>query len=155
MEGDAAVEPPAFAPPSNPRVPRWPLAWQAPVDEIYALDARPGGPHGIEWTINGRVFGEHEITQLVDGQWMRLQFRNDSPRLHPMHLHGQFFKLIARNGRNVDEPYFRDTVLLRREEVVDVALVPMDWGRWAMHCHILEHADAGMMTLVEVGGVEP
>jgi FtsP/CotA-like multicopper oxidase with cupredoxin domain len=31
----------------------------------------------------------------------------------------------------------------------------MDWGSWVMHCHILEHADAGMMTLVEVEGAEP
>ena len=33
---------------------------------------------------------------------------------------------------------------------VDVGLVPLDAGRWMMHCHILEHAEAGMMTTLEV-----
>ena len=144
------IETPRFSPPSNNRVPRWIRATEAPVDVTYALDAKRGGPYGIQWTINGRAWGDHEITKLVPGQWTRVRFRNDSPRLHPMHLHGQFFKVVARNGEPFDEPFFRDTVLLRGREFVDIALVPIDWGRWAMHCHILEHADSGMMTLVEV-----
>jgi FtsP/CotA-like multicopper oxidase with cupredoxin domain len=67
-----------------------------------------------------------------------------------MHMHGLFFKVLARNGTPVDEPYFRDTVLVHAKEVVDVGTVPIDPGRWMAHCHILEHAEAGMMTLVEV-----
>jgi FtsP/CotA-like multicopper oxidase with cupredoxin domain len=41
-------------------------------------------------------------------------------------------------------------VLLRAKDVVDVALVPEDEGVWMLHCHILEHAEAGMMTTFEV-----
>jgi FtsP/CotA-like multicopper oxidase with cupredoxin domain len=63
-----------------------------------------------------------------------------------MHLHGQFFKVIARNGESVDEPYWRDTVLVGGTETIDVMLMPRDKGQWAMHCHIQEHAEAGMMT---------
>ena len=33
---------------------------------------------------------------------------------------------------------------------MDIAVVPLDEGRWMMHCHILEHAEAGMMTLLDV-----
>ena len=97
------------------------------------------------------------MTELPHGQWKRVRFQNDSHRLHPMHLHGQFFKVIAKNGQPVDEPFFRDTVLLHRQETIDVGIVPLDWGRWMMHCHILEHAASGMMTLVHVGkrGLEP
>lgn len=91
------------------------------------------------------------MTQLAEGKWVRVRFQNDSTRLHPMHVHGQFFKVIARNGQAVDDPYFRDTVLLRGRETIDVGMVPLDWGRWMMHCHILEHADSGMMTEVQVG----
>lgn len=144
----------AFEPPSNPRVPRWERASELPVDETYELDARRGGPHGIQWTINGEVWGEHTVTQLPAGRWTRVRFRNASGRLHPMHIHGQFFRVFERNGRAAPEPYFRDTVLLRPRETVDVGMVPLDWGRWMMHCHILEHAEAGMMTEVEVGGDE-
>jgi len=70
--------------------------------------------------------------------------------MHPMHIHGQFFKVLSRNGEAVDEPYFRDTVLLRARDVVDVGLVPLDPGEWMMHCHILEHAESGMMTVLSV-----
>jgi len=44
----------------------------------------------------------------------------------------------------------RDTVLVQPRETVDVRLVPLDLGRWMLHCPILEHAGSGMMTLVEV-----
>ena len=70
--------------------------------------------------------------------------------MHPMHLHGQFFKVITRNGITVHENYWRDTVLLGRKETVDIALIPMDKGLWAHHCHILEHAEAGMMSVIKV-----
>jgi FtsP/CotA-like multicopper oxidase with cupredoxin domain len=120
------------------------------VDVTYVLNAQRGGEHGIQWTINGRPWGEHEVTELEGGRWVRVRFQNDSGRLHPMHIHGQFFKVIARNGQPVDAPYFRDTVLLRGRETIDVGMVPIDWGRWMMHCHILEHAESGMMTEVEV-----
>ena len=67
-----------------------------------------------------------------------------------MHLHGQFFKVIERGGKAVDEGFFRDTVLVYPKEEVKLALVPLDKGKWMNHCHILEHADSGMMTVVEV-----
>lgn len=148
---DEMVPTPDFEPPSNPAIPVWAGALARPVDHEYRLNARRGGPYGIEWTINGRVWGEHQIDALPAGRWARIRFTNESFRLHPMHLHGQFFRVLARNGKPVDEPYFRDTVLLRRKETVDVGMVPLDWGTWALHCHILEHAEAGMMTAVEVG----
>lgn len=145
------VETSQFDPPSNANMPAWRTAMSRDVDVTYALNARRGGEHGIQWTINGQAWGEHQITELSGGRWTRIRFQNDSHRLHPMHIHGQFFKVIARNGVAVDEPYFRDTILLHGREAIDVGMVPIDWGRWMMHCHILEHAEAGMMTLIEVG----
>jgi FtsP/CotA-like multicopper oxidase with cupredoxin domain len=41
-------------------------------------------------------------------------------------------------------------VLVHPRETVEVGTVPLDEGRWMMHCHILEHAEAGMMTLFDV-----
>lgn len=146
-----SVATPSFEAPSHPNVPRLDGALERPVDVTYVLSAQRGGQHGIRWTINGRPWGEHEVTELESGRWARVRFQNDSARLHPMHLHGQFFKVIARNGEPVDAPYFRDTVLLRGRESIDVGMVPTDWGRWMMHCHILEHAESGMMTEVRVG----
>src|SRR5262249_4700226 len=92
----------------------------------------------------------HQMERLPLGEFSKLRFVNDSFRLHPMHLHGSFFKLLSRNGQPVEEPHFRDTVLVHGKETVEVGLVPLDPGEWMMHCPVLEHAEAGMMTLVEV-----
>ena len=46
--------------------------------------------------------------------------------------------------------YGRDTVLVNPKEMVDIGLVPRDVGTWALHCHIQEHHDSGMMTMVKV-----
>lgn len=144
------VATPTFAPPSNPNVPAWTPAIDRDVDVTFVLNAQRGGEHGIQWTINGKPWGDHTPTQMKEGRWVRVRLRNDSARLHPMHIHGQFFKVIAIDGKPVDTPYFRDTVLLRRKQTIDVGMVPIDWGKWMMHCHILEHAESGMMTVVHV-----
>ena len=67
-----------------------------------------------------------------------------------MHGHGQFFKVLSRNGQAADEPFWRDTVLVKPRETIDIGMMPLDEGRWMLHCHILEHADAGMMTELDV-----
>lgn len=74
------------------------------------------------------------------GRFARLRIANASFRLHPMHIHGMFFKVIARNGMPVDEPLWRDTALVHSKETPDVGLVPLDPGKWMLHSHILEHA---------------
>jgi FtsP/CotA-like multicopper oxidase with cupredoxin domain len=89
---------------------------------------------------------------MRQGSFHRLQFVNESYRLHPIHLHGMFFRLLARNGTPVDEPFFRDTVLVHSRETIDIGVIPQDAGLWMMHCHILEHAEAGMMTTLQVQG---
>ncbi len=153
----SSVVTPDFVVPTNKSLPEWESAVTASIDKEYVLDARrkPGtigmGMMGqIEWTINGKAYPDYDPVVLKYNEFNKVRFNNVSTRLHPMHLHGQFFKVVARNGKAVDEPYFRDTVLVHPEETVDIALVPMDKGRWVSHCHILEHAESGMLTVVEV-----
>jgi FtsP/CotA-like multicopper oxidase with cupredoxin domain len=155
VDGIAPAPPPAFASPAHAHVPAWREAAALPVAKQFRLDARRGGEHGIEWTINGQAFAGHAhagppALAMRAGTFQRLQFVNDSYRLHPIHTHGMFFRLLARNGAPVDEPFFRDTVLIHSRETVDVGVVPEDPGKWMMHCHVLEHAEAGMMTYFEV-----
>jgi FtsP/CotA-like multicopper oxidase with cupredoxin domain len=150
-----APEAPSFAPPAHARVPAWREGLARPVTKLFRLNARRGGEHGIEWTINERAFAGHDhdappALTMQAAVFQRLQFTNQSYRLHPIHLHGMFFRLLARNGVPVDEPFFRDTVLMHAQETIDIGLVPEDPGRWMMHCHVLEHAEAGMMTTLEV-----
>lgn len=153
IDGEA-VEAPAFTPPAAAHVPVWSEGTAAPLHHDYRMNARAGGEHGIEWMFDNEPFAGHDQHQISSSltrhQFHRIRFSNDSARLHPIHMHGMFFRLLARNGEPVDEPFFRDTVLVHGRETVDLGVVPTDVGKWMVHCHILEHAEAGMMTLVEV-----
>ena len=103
--------------------------------------------------INDRQWAERSVTDVetVGANTTELwEFVNRSPMPHPMHIHGLFFKLLSRNGEAIDEPHFRDTVLVHPKEIVEIGTVPTDEGRWMLHCHILEHAESGMMTVVDV-----
>jgi FtsP/CotA-like multicopper oxidase with cupredoxin domain len=144
---------PGFPSPAHAHVPKWSDALLLPAHHDYQLDARRGGPYGIEWTIDGVAMRDHAVAPSVTlerGKFYRLRFTNASYRIHPIHLHGMFFRLLARNGASVEEPFFRDTVLVHGKESIDIGVVPLDEGRWMMHCHILEHAEAGMMTTIDV-----
>ncbi len=80
-------------------------------------------------------------------RWM---LDNQTPAPHPFHLHGNRFQVVDGPG----DPFprvWKDDVLVpsasRVEIDVDVAAV----GRWMFHCHILEHAEGGMMSELDVG----
>ncbi len=150
------IDTPEFPIPTNKKVPNWSGADEINIDKEYRLNARrksgsgTGMMGGIEWTINGKAYPDYDPYTFKYAKFNTMRFTNESSRLHPMHLHGQFFKVIARDGVPVNEPFFRDTVLVYPKQTVDVALVPLDKGLWVNHCHILEHAEAGMITAVKV-----
>lgn len=149
-----AVTTPRFPSPARGRVPEWRAALNEALAASFDLNAERGGPFGIAWTLNGVAHTGHAAAapsaELPLGRFARIRFTNLSYRLHPIHIHGMFFKVLARNGSPVDEPFWRDTALVHSKEVLDVGLVPIDPGNWMLHCHILEHAEAGMMTTIRV-----
>ncbi|MCA9389644.1 MAG: multicopper oxidase family protein [Candidatus Magasanikbacteria bacterium] len=146
---DTIVETPEFIWNTDTAV-RWNGINQVNADYRIELDVSRGGMHGINWMLNNEVFPYTTPIQLEKDGFTIIDFVNKSSRLHPMHLHGQFFRVIARDDVSIDEPYWRDTVLVNPRETVRIAFSPSDTGTWTMHCHILEHAAAGMMTTMEV-----
>lgn len=124
-------------------------------DLEYVLDAHGGGMMGSRamsaaWDINGNLYGNDAPFSIKHDELVKVRFRNNSLRFHPMHLHGQFFKVVARDGKLVEEPYWRDTILVHGSETIDVIMMPRDKGNWALHCHIQEHAETGMMTTLTI-----
>ncbi|WP_428353253.1 multicopper oxidase family protein [Methyloprofundus sp.] len=150
VAAEEAVETPVFDSPRAIQFPRWADATKLPIEHEYVLNAKRGGVYGISWTIDDKIWPENAAYELTSGQFYSLRFTNKSSRLHPMHLHGQFFKVIAKNGKAVEERYWRDTVLIGPKQSIDIGIIPLDKGLWANHCHILEHAEAGMMTTIKV-----
>lgn len=65
-------------------------------------------------------------------------------------MHHQFhvavrFLILARNGEPESNLVWKDTVLVRAGEAVDILLDVTNPGLWMAHCHIAEHAQSGMM----------
>ena len=75
---------------------------------------------------------------------------SDHPMQHPIHLHGQRFLVLSEDGIANDNLAWKDTVLVTTGKTVDILVEFSNPGKWAMHCHILEHAEAGMITQVTV-----
>jgi FtsP/CotA-like multicopper oxidase with cupredoxin domain len=71
---------------------------------------------------------------------------------HPFHLHGFFFQVLDARGVPVRPLAWKDTVNVPHDESVRI-LVRFDErpGSWMFHCHILDHADGGLMGTVDVG----
>ena len=105
-----------------------------------------GGGANIHWTINGATWEEHQAIHATGHTPTRIVVRELSGAFHPFHLHGQFFRVIERNSEPADEPGWQDTVLLNGDDEVVLYSELDNPGRWMTHCHILEHAERGMMT---------
>lgn len=150
VEGDP-VTTPLFAVPSNTAVPDWSAAVKIDADHSYVVSLEQDTDGWPQWRFNGDAFPEGEPMELVEGEFNKIRILNDSQMLHPIHLHGQFFKVVSRSGVAADENFFRDTVLLMPGETIEIGLIALDAGTWALHCHIQEHAEAGMMTTFTVG----
>ncbi|MEM6577914.1 MAG: multicopper oxidase family protein [Pseudomonadota bacterium] len=83
------------------------------------------------------------------GESVVLRLRNESPNDHPIHLHGLAFRPLRSNKRQFFGNW-TDTILLERDEVVDVAFVADNPGDWAFHCHVIEHQKTGLAGFIRV-----
>jgi FtsP/CotA-like multicopper oxidase with cupredoxin domain len=83
------------------------------------------------------------------GEKVKIQIFNDPksvhPMQHPIHFHGQRFLVLSTNGVKNDNPVWQDTTLILKGDTVDILLDVTNPGTWMAHCHILEHAESGMM----------
>ena len=76
---------------------------------------------------------------------------SDHPMQHPFHVHGAGrFLVLSRDGVVEPNLVWKDTVLIRTGEVVDILLEVTNPGTWMAHCHIAEHHESGMMLTFHV-----
>jgi|TARA_Y100000310_G_scaffold200877_1_gene200955 FtsP/CotA-like multicopper oxidase with cupredoxin domain len=103
------------------------------------------------WSINKKYFPDTtEIFEVNEGEIVKIRLKNLQGQPHPMHLHGQKFVVLARNGRLQENFGWKDTVMVSSNEEVDIVFVAEENGEWVFHCHILEHAEAGMLSILKV-----
>jgi FtsP/CotA-like multicopper oxidase with cupredoxin domain len=104
------------------------------------------------WAFNGVMGMTHKpFFDARQGRTVVIEYVNRTAFTHPMHIHGHHFKVVSRNGEAVSDAPWRDTEPVARNEKVTVAFVADNPGKWALHCHTLEHVAAGMITWFNVG----
>ena len=110
------------------------------------------------FTINGKAFPATEEITVKKGERVRLRLIGIGQFIHPMHLHGMPFKIVATDGHAIPEAaqLTKDTVSVAPGERYDIEFVATESGKWMLHCHILHHTTndnvepGGLMLMVNV-----
>ena len=99
------------------------------------------------WSFDGITFSDAEPLRFTYGERLRIVLVNDTMMTHPIHLHGMWSDLENDAGdfmvrkHTIDmPPGTRRTYRVRADAL----------GRWAYHCHLLFHMEAGMFREVRV-----
>jgi CopA family copper-resistance protein len=99
------------------------------------------------WSFNGVKFSDAEPIRLTYGERLRIVLVNDTMMAHPIHLHGMWSDLEDEEGRFLVRKHTIDVPPgTRRSYRVSADAL----GRWAYHCHMLYHMEAGMFREVRV-----
>ena len=127
-----------------------PLAGATPVPVIFTLPPQEAGHN--EFRINGVPFWKAQPFKAKIGETQLWTVKNDTDFDHPFHIHGFFFMVVDEKGAPVQPLVWKDTVNIPLKTTARF-LVTFDNrpGTWMLHCHILDHAEGGLMGTVQVG----
>ena len=132
----------------------WGALYGEPVDVESTLFLGDG-PTGF--VLNGKEFPATQPILAKRGDGVLIHLANDGAQIHPMHLHGYHFEVVAEDGFVLPkvQRYMADTLMIAPGQRFDL-LVRADYaGVWAFHCHILPHVEGpegmfGMVTALVV-----
>ena len=125
------------------------LEWEDLMPQIN----RASDPSNMIWQLIDRDTGAENAAiswAFTVGDRVKIRLVNemdsDHPMHHPFHIHGAGrFLILSRDGAPEANLVWKDTVLLRAGETVDILLDVTNPGVWMAHCHIAEHTESGMM----------
>lgn len=134
-------------------VPEGGIEWE---DDMGAMNA-VSNPDSAQWHIVDQDTGKQDMNidwSFKQGQPVKIRIFNDPnsmhPMQHPIHFHGQRFLIVTRDGVLQTNLVWKDTVLVKAGETVDIVLDTSNPGTWMAHCHIAEHLEAGMMMKFQI-----
>ena len=108
------------------------------------------------FTLNGKSYPATETINVKRGQRVLFRLVGAGQFVHPMHLHGTDFAVVAKDGHPLASPYKADVVQVAPGERYDIAFTATEPGKWAFHCHIGHHltnngaSPGGLMLVVNV-----
>jgi FtsP/CotA-like multicopper oxidase with cupredoxin domain len=130
------------------------VEWEDDMVEVNRMTT----PANMRWKLVDRETGAENAAiawRFRVGDQVKIRLLNemagDHPMHHPFHVHGAGrFLVLARDGETESNLVWKDTVLVRTGETVDILLDVTNPGIWMAHCHIAEHHESGMMFSFEV-----
>jgi FtsP/CotA-like multicopper oxidase with cupredoxin domain len=130
------------------------IEWEDDMVEVN----RTTTPANMRWKVVDRETGAENAAidwkfRVGDRVKIRLvnELDSDHPMPHPFHIHGAGrFLILSRDGVGEPNLVWKDTVLVRTGETVDILLEVTNPGLWMAHCHIAEHHESGMMFSFDV-----
>jgi len=125
------------------------IEWE---DDMVAVN-RLTTPANMRWMLVDRDSGAANAAidwRFTVGDRVKIRLVNemdsDHPMHHPFHLHGAGrFLVLARDGEPEPNLVWKDTVLVRTGQTIDILFDVTEPGLWMAHCHIAEHMQSGMM----------
>jgi FtsP/CotA-like multicopper oxidase with cupredoxin domain len=108
-----------------------------------------GNMHKYIWGFDGKKWSQSDMIRFQYGERLRINMINDTMMSHPIHLHGMWMDLYAGAEDYGDNPR-KHTVIVQPAELLTVDISADAPGRWAFHCHLLYHMEAGMFRTVAV-----
>ncbi len=127
-------------------------AIKADMDYTEFISTMPGG----WYVINGKSFPDTQPILVRHGQTAHIRLIGaDTMMMHPMHLHGHFFNIVAEDGHMLAQPIQKDTLQVAPGETYDLTFYA--WAPpgsiYPFHCHILSHLMNPGQTGEEMGGL--
>jgi len=101
------------------------------------------------WSFDGQKFSESQPLRFNYGERLRVVLINDSMMNHPIHLHGMWSEVESPDGEFL---FRKHTVVIQPGQQLSYRVTANAPGRWAFHCHLLYHMEAGMFREVVVEG---
>ncbi len=101
------------------------------------------------WSFDGQKFSEAQPLRFNYGERLRIVLINDTMMNHPIHLHGMWSEVESPDG---DFRFRKHTVIVQPGQQLSYCVSANAPGRWAFHCHLLYHMEAGMFREVVVEG---
>ncbi|GMG94567.1 copper oxidase [Cupriavidus sp. TKC] len=106
-----------------------------------------GNMERYSWSIDGVEYGKSTPVHFKYGERLRVILHNDTMMTHPMHLHGMWSELESPDGSFQAR---RHTIPVQPAQRISFLVTADALGRWAWHCHLMLHMDAGMFREVLV-----
>ena len=99
------------------------------------------------WSFDGIRFSLAEPIEFRYNERLRLTLVNDTMMNHPIHLHGMWSELETGDDSHLPRKH---TVNVQPGQKISFRVTANALGKWAFHCHLLYHMEAGMFRVVEV-----